>query len=74
MSIDVKAARRSPAEPAAYRWRWAALFVILAAEVMDLLDAMITNIAAPPSAPTSAAPPPPSSGSAPPTRSRWPWV
>ncbi|GIH78666.1 MFS transporter [Planobispora longispora] len=47
MSIDVKAARRSPAEPAAYRWRWAALFVILAAEVMDLLDAMITNIAAP---------------------------
>ncbi|WP_433243979.1 MFS transporter [Streptosporangium sp. CA-135522] len=34
-------------EPAAYRWRWAALFVILAAEVMDLLDAMVTNIAAP---------------------------
>ncbi|GAA0376642.1 MFS transporter [Microbispora corallina] len=30
-----------------YRWRWAALFVILAAEVMDLLDAMVTNIAAP---------------------------
>ncbi|MFC4056978.1 MFS transporter [Planomonospora corallina] len=32
---------------APYRWRWPALFVILAAEVMDLLDAMITNIAAP---------------------------
>ncbi len=31
----------------AYRWRWAALMVILAAEVMDLLDALITNIAAP---------------------------
>ncbi|MFI6595547.1 MFS transporter [Nonomuraea sp. NPDC050536] len=30
-----------------YRWRWAALFVILAAEVMDLLDALITTIAAP---------------------------
>src|SRR4051812_37288897 len=30
-----------------YRWRWAALFVILAAEVMDMLDALITTIAAP---------------------------
>ncbi len=30
-----------------YRWRWVALFVILAAEVMDMLDALITNIAAP---------------------------
>lgn len=35
------------AEPAPYRWRWAALFVILAAEVMDLLDAVVTNIAGP---------------------------
>ncbi|MCX4750275.1 MFS transporter [Kitasatospora sp. NBC_01287] len=33
--------------PAPYRWRWAALFVILAAEVMDLLDSLVTNIAAP---------------------------
>jgi EmrB/QacA subfamily drug resistance transporter len=33
------------AEP--YRWRWVALFVILAAEVMDLLDALVTTIAAP---------------------------
>ncbi|WP_055590580.1 MFS transporter [Peterkaempfera griseoplana] len=33
--------------PAPHRWRWAALFVILAAEVMDLLDAMVTNIAGP---------------------------
>ncbi|MEV5412654.1 MFS transporter [Thermopolyspora sp. NPDC052614] len=31
----------------AYRWRWPALLVLLAAEVMDLLDALITNIAAP---------------------------
>ncbi len=30
-----------------YRWRWAALVVILAAEIMDLLDALVTNIAAP---------------------------
>ncbi|GAA4207583.1 MFS transporter [Microbispora amethystogenes] len=34
-------------EAPAYRWRWAALFVVLAAEIMDLLDAMVTNIAAP---------------------------
>jgi EmrB/QacA subfamily drug resistance transporter len=31
----------------AYALRWPALFVILAAEVMDLLDAMITSIAGP---------------------------
>lgn len=31
----------------AYRWRWVALAVLLIAEVMDLLDALITNIAAP---------------------------
>jgi EmrB/QacA subfamily drug resistance transporter len=30
-----------------YRWRWAALLVILTAEVMDLLDALVTTIAAP---------------------------
>ncbi|WP_214108395.1 MFS transporter [Acrocarpospora catenulata] len=34
-------------EAAGYRWRWAALFVILGAEIMDLIDAMVTNIAAP---------------------------
>jgi EmrB/QacA subfamily drug resistance transporter len=32
---------------AAYPRRWIALFVLLAAEIMDLLDALITNIAAP---------------------------
>ncbi|GAA4578370.1 MFS transporter [Planotetraspora phitsanulokensis] len=52
-SADVTASGASAApvapagEAAPYRWRWAALFVILAAEVMDLLDAMVTNIAAP---------------------------
>jgi EmrB/QacA subfamily drug resistance transporter len=30
-----------------HRWRWAALFVVLAAEVMDLLDALVTVIAGP---------------------------
>jgi EmrB/QacA subfamily drug resistance transporter len=30
-----------------YRWRWVALFVILAAEVMDLLDSLVTTIAGP---------------------------
>lgn len=34
-----------PAAP--YRWRWVALAVILAAEVMDLLDSLVTNVAAP---------------------------
>ncbi|MFB4308816.1 MFS transporter [Actinomadura sp. GTD37] len=32
---------------AGYRWRWVALLVILAGETMDMLDALITNIAAP---------------------------
>ena len=35
------------APPTGYRLKWAALFVILAAEVMDLLDALITSIAGP---------------------------
>jgi len=33
--------------PVAYRWRWVALFVILAVEVMDLLDSLVTTIAGP---------------------------
>ena len=33
--------------PTAYRYRWVALFVILTVEVMDLLDALVTNIAGP---------------------------
>jgi EmrB/QacA subfamily drug resistance transporter len=44
-STEPIAGRSAAATP--YRWRWVALFVLLAAEVMDLLDALITNIAAP---------------------------
>ncbi|WP_119731225.1 MFS transporter [Thermomonospora amylolytica] len=33
--------------PERHRWRWVALAVILCADVMDLLDATVTNIAAP---------------------------
>ncbi|SDH47392.1 DHA2 family efflux MFS transporter permease subunit [Nonomuraea jiangxiensis] len=44
MTVTASAAA-TQAQP--YRWRWAALFVILAAEVMDLLDALVTTIAAP---------------------------
>src|SRR5436190_23041127 len=47
MTTTVEAVLDAPAEAPAYRWRWAALFVILAAEVMDLLDALVTTIAAP---------------------------
>ncbi|MFJ6747904.1 MFS transporter [Streptomyces sp. NPDC091266] len=35
----------STAEP--YRWRWAALAVVLIAEIMDLLDSTIVGVAAP---------------------------
>ncbi|MER5383442.1 MFS transporter [Streptomyces sp. NPDC002688] len=48
MSTTGVASTETPIDsPAPYRWRWAALFVILAAEVMDLLDAVVTNIAGP---------------------------
>ncbi|WP_169947574.1 MFS transporter [Microbispora sp. H11081] len=48
MSESITApASAAPTAGAPYRWRWAALFVILAAEVMDLVDATVTNIAAP---------------------------
>ncbi|MGW5671429.1 MFS transporter [Micromonospora sp. NPDC003776] len=35
------------AEPAGHPWRWYALAVILAAEVMDLLDVLVTNLVGP---------------------------
>jgi EmrB/QacA subfamily drug resistance transporter len=38
----------STATPPPYRWRWAVLGVILAAEIMDLLDSTIVNLAATP--------------------------
>ncbi|MGW2278729.1 MFS transporter [Streptomyces sp. NPDC001770] len=48
MSTTGVASSPTPTDsPAPYRWRWVALFVILAAEVMDLLDAVVTNIAGP---------------------------
>jgi EmrB/QacA subfamily drug resistance transporter len=37
----------SPEEATPYRWRWVALFVILAVEVMDLLDSLVTTVAGP---------------------------
>jgi EmrB/QacA subfamily drug resistance transporter len=43
--MTVTASAASEVQP--YRWRWTAMFVILAAEVMDLLDALVTTIAAP---------------------------
>ncbi|WP_405496450.1 MFS transporter [Streptomyces sp. NBC_00096] len=37
-----------PGQPGApYRWRWVALAVLLVAEAMDMLDALVANIAAP---------------------------
>jgi EmrB/QacA subfamily drug resistance transporter len=40
-------AATTTSDPPAYRWRWVALFVILIAEVMDLLDSLVTTIAGP---------------------------
>jgi EmrB/QacA subfamily drug resistance transporter len=47
MTSDVTTAAQPATGAPPYRWRWVALAVILAAEVMDLLDAMVTNIASP---------------------------
>jgi EmrB/QacA subfamily drug resistance transporter len=44
--IDLASA--STATPPPYRWRWGVLAVILAAEIMDLLDSTIVNLAATP--------------------------
>lgn len=35
------------ADPPRYRWRWAVLAVVLVADVMDLVDATIVNVAGP---------------------------
>ncbi|MEV4091965.1 MFS transporter [Streptosporangium saharense] len=47
MTTGVSEPLQKAAEPPPYRWRWAALAVVLLGEVMDLLDAMVTNIAGP---------------------------
>ncbi|MFI6444624.1 MFS transporter [Kitasatospora sp. NPDC050543] len=44
---ETAAAPGEAAPGALYRWRWCALAVILVAEVMDLLDTTIVNVAAP---------------------------
>ena len=59
-----------PDEPPAYRWRWLVLAVILVAEVMDLLDSTVVNVAAPSIRADLGGSTPPSSGSPPATR--WP--
>jgi EmrB/QacA subfamily drug resistance transporter len=46
-TLDTAGSRGPSGAARAYRHRWAALFVVLAAEVMDMLDALITTIAAP---------------------------
>ncbi|ROO87519.1 EmrB/QacA subfamily drug resistance transporter [Actinocorallia herbida] len=45
MSRDPSPASREAAEP--YRWRWLILVVMIVAEIMDLLDASIVNVAGP---------------------------
>ncbi|RFU41071.1 DHA2 family efflux MFS transporter permease subunit [Actinomadura logoneensis] len=40
-------ARSAPADSPAFRWRWAALAVILLGEIMDMLDSLVTTVAAP---------------------------
>lgn len=46
-ALDIRPVETPAAMPAPYRWRWAALGVILAGSVMELLDATVTNIAGP---------------------------
>jgi EmrB/QacA subfamily drug resistance transporter len=43
----MQAVLNEKAEATPYRYRWVALFVILAVEVMDLLDSLVTSIAGP---------------------------
>src|SRR4051812_10566536 len=47
MSTTTEALPGPPTAREPYPLRWIALFVLLAAEIMDLLDALVTNIAAP---------------------------
>jgi EmrB/QacA subfamily drug resistance transporter len=48
--ISIPSSRAAPAGAPAgapYRWRWVVLAVVLAAEVMDLIDSTIVNVAGP---------------------------
>jgi EmrB/QacA subfamily drug resistance transporter len=46
-TADASAALTAADPPAAYRWRWLVLAIVLVAEVMDLLDSTIITVAAP---------------------------
>lgn len=46
-ALDTRPVEATVETPAAYKWRWPALGVILAGSVMELLDATVTNIAGP---------------------------
>ena len=54
MTTETAPTPAGPAQPSAetpptggYRWAWAVLAIVLAAEIMDLLDATVTAVAAP---------------------------
>lgn len=46
-ALDIRPVEAPPAQPAAYKWRWPALAVVMAGSVMELLDATVTHIAGP---------------------------
>ncbi|MFJ8747110.1 MFS transporter [Embleya sp. NPDC127516] len=46
-TVDPSAPVTEPPLPAAYAWRWRILAIVLVAEVMDLLDSTVTNVAGP---------------------------
>ncbi|MCC3777477.1 MFS transporter [Streptomyces sp. UNOB3_S3] len=47
LPLSAPAESSAPPGPPPYRWRWAALGVILAGEAMDMLDSLVATIAAP---------------------------
>ncbi|MFK4085960.1 DHA2 family efflux MFS transporter permease subunit [Kribbella sp. NPDC020789] len=47
MSTSTVPVESAAGPPTAYRWRWIVLATVLVAEIMDLVDATIVNIAAP---------------------------
>ncbi|MEU1844508.1 MFS transporter [Micromonospora sediminicola] len=47
MTTETVTPERAGAPTTGHRWRWIALAVILSAEVMDLLDVLVTNLAGP---------------------------
>ena len=59
-------------QPARNPLRWFVFAVVIAANVMDFMDATIVNVAGPRSGPRSAVAPPPCSGCPPATRWRSP--